>query len=71
VSRILILLAPRDGTEITQKRPAIYGNFDFGLASIPPKRPLPKCGCCRTLSDDNSNVYPRAPTYATFSRKST
>jgi len=27
--------------------------FDFGSLEIPPKTPLPKGGCCRTLSDDN------------------
>ena len=35
--KILILLAPRDGTEIMQKTPAILGISDFGLDIDTPK----------------------------------
>jgi hypothetical protein len=44
--------APRDGTEITKKTPGICGVSDFGSLPIPPRTPLPKDGCYRTLSDD-------------------
>jgi hypothetical protein len=47
-------LAPRDGTEIGEKTSRILGFFDFSSLEIPPKTPLLRGGCCRTLSDDNS-----------------
>src|SRR5271167_4391356 len=49
--KVLIMRAPRDGTEITQKTPRIYAVSDFGLLGIPPKAPLPKGGCCHILRD--------------------
>ena len=45
-------LAPRDGFEIGKKTSGILGLFDFSSFEIPPKAPLLRGGCCRTLSDD-------------------
>ena len=50
--KILILLAPRDGFAIDEKTSRILGVFDFSSLEIPPKAPLLKGGCSRTLSDD-------------------
>jgi hypothetical protein len=50
------MLAPRDGTEITQKRPAIQAISDTGWFSIPPRTPLLKEGCSRTLADENARA---------------
>jgi hypothetical protein len=45
-------VAPRDGTEISTNMPK-FQRFRNSLCAIP-KTPLPKDGCCRTLSDDGS-----------------
>jgi hypothetical protein len=38
--KLLIILAPWDGTEIGNKMPLISAFFDFGLREIPQKYPL-------------------------------
>lgn len=43
-------MAPRDGFEIRRKTSAMHGVSDCCWVPIPPKTPLPKGGCSRTLA---------------------
>src|SRR6267142_3134676 len=52
-------MAPRHGFAIDEKTSRILGSVDFSSLEIPPKTPLLKGGCCRTLSDVSESARSR------------